>query len=172
MDLPALLKQSLPNVRIIFVTDHLEYAVDAFELSVFRYVPKSELDSRLPRAVLDAARLIELENEGSYVVQDSRRLEKIPHRLICWIQRDSGKNCTIHTTYGETSIRKPLKEVYRELDSQSFIFADRGTVVNLLHLSKIQDDAACMKDGQQLPISRSRLASVKQALNEFWGDRL
>lgn len=40
MEIPQQLKGFLPNVRIIFVTSHTEYAIDAFELSIFRYVPK------------------------------------------------------------------------------------------------------------------------------------
>ena len=40
MELPEKIKPFLPNVKIIFITSHLEYAIDAYELSIFRYVPK------------------------------------------------------------------------------------------------------------------------------------
>ena len=33
MEMPQKIKTFLPNVRIIFVTSHTEYAIDAFELS-------------------------------------------------------------------------------------------------------------------------------------------
>lgn len=48
MELPQQIKGFLPNVRIIFVTSHTEYAIDAFELSIFRYVPKNNLGAKLP----------------------------------------------------------------------------------------------------------------------------
>ena len=38
MELAAKIKPFLPNVKIIFITSHIEYAIDAFELSIFRYV--------------------------------------------------------------------------------------------------------------------------------------
>lgn len=41
MDIAEKIKPYLPNVKIIFITSHIEYAIDAFELSVFRYVPKT-----------------------------------------------------------------------------------------------------------------------------------
>ena len=47
MEIPQQLKGFLPNVRIIFVTSHTEYAIDAFELSIFRYVPKNNLEVKL-----------------------------------------------------------------------------------------------------------------------------
>mgnify|MGYP000612240081 CR=1 FL=1 len=40
-----------------FITSHIEYAIDAFELSVFRYVPKAEIEKRLAAAVRDAVSL-------------------------------------------------------------------------------------------------------------------
>lgn len=43
MELSEKIKPHLPNVKIIFITSHIEYAIDAFELSIFRYVPKSDL---------------------------------------------------------------------------------------------------------------------------------
>ena len=39
MEMAEKLKPYLPNVKIIFITSHIEYAIDAFELSIFRYVP-------------------------------------------------------------------------------------------------------------------------------------
>lgn len=39
----------------------MEYAIDAFELSIFRYVPQNDLEKRLKTVVADAAKLIELE---------------------------------------------------------------------------------------------------------------
>ncbi|MGI6001686.1 MAG: LytR/AlgR family response regulator transcription factor, partial [Candidatus Merdisoma sp.] len=37
MELAERIRPFLPDVKIIFVTSHIEYAIDAFELSVFRY---------------------------------------------------------------------------------------------------------------------------------------
>lgn len=50
MEIAEKIKPYLPNVKIIFITSHIEYAIDAFELSVFRYVPKSDMEKRLPAA--------------------------------------------------------------------------------------------------------------------------
>ncbi len=35
MEIAEKIKPFLPNVKIIFITSHIEYAIDAFELSVF-----------------------------------------------------------------------------------------------------------------------------------------
>ena len=51
MELAGKIRPCLPNVKIIFITSHVEYAIDAFELSIFRYVPKNDIARRLPGAI-------------------------------------------------------------------------------------------------------------------------
>ena len=70
---------------------------------------------------------------------------------------------------GESRIRKSLKEVFDELDSEDFIFIDRGCIVNIIHVMQIKNSMAIMKNGISLPVSRSNLQSVKERINEFWG---
>ena len=110
MELAQKIKPFLPDVRIIFITSHIEYAIDAFELSVFRYVPKNELDQRLPGAVTDALRLILLEDGKVYTICTNSRLEKIPYKDIFYIERD-GKYASITSAAGVSRVRKSLQQV-------------------------------------------------------------
>ena len=73
MELAAKIKPYLPNVKIIFITSHIEYAIDAFELSIFRYVPKNEIKNRLPTAITDALKLLSLEDGKVYTIQTNSR---------------------------------------------------------------------------------------------------
>ena len=168
MEIPQRLKGFLPNVRIIFVTSHTEYAIDAFELSIFRYVPKNNLEVKLAAAVTDAAKLIELEAGQEYTIQTASRMEKIPYKDIFYIQRD-GKNASIISSVGIAKVRKSLQQVFDELNTPEFIFVDRGCIVNIIQIMKISDGMVVLKNGEQLPISRSHLQEVKQKINQFWG---
>lgn len=162
------IKPNLPNIKIIFITSHMEYAIDAYELSIFRYVPKGDLDKRLPVAIADAARLISLEAGQEYTIQTNSRMEKIPYKEIFYIQRD-GKNASILSSLGISKVRKSLQQVYNELNTPEFIFIDRGYIVNIIQIMKISDRMAILKNGEKLPISRSHLQEVKQQINKFWG---
>ena len=122
---PKMTDFHIPNVKIIFITSHIEYAIDAFELSIFRYVPKSDLTNRLVSAVVDAAKLIELEGGKEYIIQTAGRMEKIPYKDIFYIQRDGGKNSMICSRLGISKVRKSLQQVFDELQAQEFIFIDR-----------------------------------------------
>ena len=168
MEIPQQIKGFLPNVRIIFVTSHTEYAIDAFELSIFRYVPKNNLEAKLSAAVIDAAKLIDLEAGQEYTIQTINRMEKIPFKDIFYVQRD-GKNANIVSSSGTAKVRKSLQQVFAELNTPEFIFIDRGCIVNIIHIMKISDGIVVLKNGEQLPISRSHLQEVKQKINQLWG---
>lgn len=168
MELAEKIKPYLPNVKIIFITSHIEYAIDAFELSIFRYVPKNDIQRRLPTAVLDAVKLLQLEEGKVYTIQTTRRLEKIPYKEILYIERD-GKYARIQTVHGESKVRKTLQQVFEELSSEEFIFIDRGCIVNIIHIMQVKDAMAVLDEGGSLPISRSHLQDVKNQINGYWG---
>ncbi len=140
----------------------------AFELSIFRYVPKNDIARRLPGAICDAIRLIALEEGRFYTIQTNSRLEKIPYKEILFIQRD-GKNASITTAGGAARVRKSLQQVYEELASEEFIFIDRGCIVNMIHVMQVREGTAVLKNGDTLPISRSHLQAVKAQINAYWG---
>lgn len=171
MKIAEKIRPYLPDVKIIFITSHIEYAIDAFELSIFRYVPKNDIDKRLSAAIHDAVRLIELENGKVYTIQTNSRFEKIPYREIYYIARD-GKNASITTSKGVSRVRKSLQQVYEELSADEFIYIERGCIVNMIHIMQIRDGMVVLKNGTYLPISRSHLQAVKEQINYYWGTHI
>lgn len=168
MEIAEEIRPFLPNVKIIFITSHIEYAIDAFELSIFRYVPKADLERRLPAAVTDAVRLIGLEEGKVYTIRTNSRLEKIPYKEILYIERD-GKNASITAVGGVSKVRKSLQQVYEELGAEEFLYIDRGCIVNIIHVMQVRSGMAVLKNGSSLPISRSHLQTVKEQINAYWG---
>lgn len=171
MEIARKIKPYLPNVKIIFITSHIEYAIDAFELSIFRYVPKNDTDKRLFSAIQDAVKLIQLEDGKAYTIQTNSRLEKIPYKEIFYIERE-GKNASISAAGGVSKVRKSLQQVYTELNAEEFIYIDRGCIVNMIHIMQIKDGMVVLKNGVSLPISRTHLQEVKVQINNYWGTHI
>ncbi len=171
MEIAKKIKPYLPNVKIIFITSHIEYAIDAFELSIFRYVPKDDTKKRLPAAIQDAVNLIELEAGKAYMIRTNSRLEKIPYKDIFYIERD-GKNASIITANGISKVRKSLHQIYDELGGDEFIYIDRGCIINIIHIMQIRDSTVLLQNNKTLPISRSHLQQVKEQINKYWGTHI
>lgn len=178
MELAAQIKKLLPDVLILFITSHMKYALDAYELSVFRYIPKNDLNGRLDHALLDAAKLIELQMRESYIIQNQSRLERIPLKNLLYITHE-GKNALLITNIPDSSgekksfkVRKTLQQVYAELNGEEFIFIDRGCIVNLTQIMSVWEDFCILKDNTHLPVSQSRMQNLKENLMLFWKQQL
>lgn len=185
MELAKQIHNLLPNALMIFVTAHYKYAVDAYALHIFRYIPKNQLKERIPHALKDAVSLLEIQNTDSYIISNQNRLERIPLKEIFYIEKE-GKNAVFHTAVAEEPetrlpddktahtrrIRKTLTEIFEELHSEEFYFIERGYIVNLQHVSGISHTDCILTDQTRLPVSQNRLPEFKKKLNRYWQNKI
>lgn len=172
MDLVPKAKIYLPEILIIFVTSHMKYTLDAFELSVFRYVPKNLIERRFIPALADVLKLIILQSTDYFIIKTYNRIQKIPYKEISYVQRD-GKNSVITLQNNETAkIRSTLTSTYKQLNSDDFIYIDRGCIINIAHVMGIQECDIYLKNGKKLPLSLSRVNDIKKHIANFWGEQI
>lgn len=173
MELARQIRQTLPQSLIIFVTAYFKYAVDAYELNIFRYIPKNQLSCRLMHAVTDAAAILETQDTQSYLISNQNRMERIPLKNILYLVRE-GKNGVFHLCGRQEPIRlrKSLAEIHAGLPADEFIYIDRGCIVNLRHVSSIVHTDCVLTEGSRLPVAQSRLSELKHRLNLFWSSKI
>lgn len=169
MEIANVVKSFLPECLVIFVTSYLKYAIDSFALSIFRYIPKQELEPRLNQALKDAFNTIMIENEDVYTITMQTKLIKIPLKEVLYIQK-SGKNAIFVTRNKEIKVRKTLAEVYDEIHKKEFVYIDRGCIVNIIHIMQVKNSEVELKGNILLPISRSHLQQIKDVVNCYWGE--
>lgn len=171
MALTGEIKKYLPDALVIFVTSYEKYVFKAFEVQPFRFVPKKFREEMLPAAVTDAMRLA-LDRDGKfYVAENQRQLEKIPLRSITYIWHQE-KYAYIEKTNGEhTKVRRTLRQVYKELPQEDFMWMDRGCIVNLSQIARINGEDLILTDGTRLNVSRDRLTELKNRVREYWMEK-
>lgn len=169
MEIASAVKSFLPECLVIFVTSYLKYAIDSFALSIFRYIPKQELEPRLNQALKDAFNTIMIENEDVYTIKMQTKLIKIPLKEVLYIQK-SGKNAIFVTRNKEIKVRKTLAEVYDEIHKKEFVYIDRGCIVNIIHIMQVKNSEVELKGNILLPVSRSHLQQIKDVINSYWGE--
>lgn len=99
-------------------------------------------------------------------------MKKIPYHKIIYIQRE-GKNSIISLVDSSfTKVRKSLAQVFKEIDSEDFIYVDRGDIVNLAHVMGVKDGIVELENGIRLSASHTRLEEIKIKLSEFWGNQI
>lgn len=166
------IKRKFPEAYIIFLTSHMKYAIRSYELQIFRYALKSEIESTLPRYLREAILLISQQSEYVYNILKNDILERLPYKQMLCIRKD-GKYSVINCIdKREIRIRKSLQEVNKELNPNEFILIDRGCIVNIALIIRVADNEVLCKNGERLSISRSKLKETKTRVAKYWGEKI
>ena len=97
---------------------------------------------------------------------------KILLKDILYIQRE-GKNSIFYLANQDIlKQRKSLVPIMEKLNSSDFVFADRGIIVNLIHIVSIQDTTIELDNGEFLPASLARIKELKLLLQKLWRNSL
>jgi DNA-binding LytR/AlgR family response regulator len=147
-----------PGCHVVFVTAYDEYAVAAFEEGAVDYVLKppepariakvvARLKARLAAAPLDLTALLAKlapREGGAGPLKWIRASLGASMRMIAVddvVYFQAGDKYTrVISADGEALIRKPIKELYDELDPEAFWQIHRGTIVNLRAIARVDRD--------------------------------
>ncbi len=172
MELAKEICERMPSAKIIFITSHPEYAITAYEYSVFRYIQKTMLHEKLFLALEDYYKLYALEKNEYYMIEIKNYLEKIPYRSIFYILKE-GKYSVLYLEGERTvSVRKPLKQVFEELGQEYFYFADRGCIINLANVVGMDTGKILFPEQQNVTINKTNWIEFKESLLSFWGKQI
>jgi two-component system LytT family response regulator len=135
---------------VVFITGHSSFAVEAFEMSSCDYVLKPYNEERINKALekirteIDRRRS-DSEDQSTF----SRLFNKINIRSrgellfidmtdILYIESE-GRGSLIHCVDGKIyDVNKPLNHIQRKLDSNLFLRAHNGYLINLKHIESIK----------------------------------
>lgn len=166
LQLAKRIRRNFPEPYIIFITNYMEYAADAFEVNAFRYISKSQLEEKLPLALdwLNGGRAERFER--GYTIETGFSCEHILLRNIYYLQKQ-GKYVRIVHRFGESKVRKTLRDIYEELNSEAFIFTDKSYIVNMMHILKYKKNLIYMSNRTEIPVSIPRAAEFRKSFAEY-----
>jgi DNA-binding LytR/AlgR family response regulator len=141
----------------VFVTAHDEYAVAAFDEGAVDYVLKPPTAARIAKVVARLkTRLDAVPLDMSALL--ARLAERDAGEPLKWIRASLGaamkliatedvlyfqaedKYTKVVTNDGDALIKKPIKELFDELDPDGFWQIHRGTIVNLRAIARVERD--------------------------------
>jgi len=168
LEVTGKIRKYLPHAIIIVATSHKQYAVKAYEYSVFRYILKSEIDTYLPLVLKDAVESLMAQESRFLLVESKKRCQKIMLIDIYYIYKEQ-KNSVIILKDGRVKMRQSLTMTYKSLNSEDFIWIERGYIVNMSHVDRLMNNNLyMMKSDYYIPISNSHLQDVKKIIELYW----
>ena len=168
------LRLAAPSVRVLFVTAHPEFAVDAFAEEVIDFVPKPVRRARLADAIARVRRSVTTGgDEPRLLVGERGAMHVLAVRDIEWIQSD-GALVWLHTAHRAWAQRDRMQHLEAKLSPHGFLRVHRTALVRLAAVISLtatgeRDAMLVLKSGTQVRVARDRLTLVRESLEALVG---
>lgn len=156
-----------PEVVIIFITNLAQYAIQGYLVNALDYILKPlnyfSFSQRLTRAL----RYVRGRENHYITVTAKGGPLKLEASGIYYIERQ-GNYLIVHTRDGNYTVSTTIQQMENALLDKGFLRCNRGYLVNLAHVTGIQDECAVVH-GEKLLISRGRKKLFLDALADYVG---
>lgn len=152
------------ETAIVFLTSHVEYALEGYEVNALRYLTKPANPEKLSEII-------------TYLVEQKKKDKKILLRnsedveMVCvadiYYMEAQDQMIRVITSKGEYKNRYNLGDYEKELRAYGLFRIHRGYLVNLGHVLRMMGREIVMEDGASLPVSRTKEVALKNALIHY-----
>ena len=151
------------KVFIVFLTGHVEYALEGYEVNALRYLTKPVDIDKLKEVLnyvrdkIGSARQIIIREDGEEIILNG-------YGTANW------ENVRIVTTTGEHTIRYNIGDFEEQLKDDGFFRSHRGYLISLSKVKKLIKTDVVLDGGADeivLPVSRSNIKPLKDALYSY-----
>lgn len=150
---------------IIFVSSHDEYACEAYEMEVLRFLQKPILEEKLKESLNKALEIIG-RGEDTFCYKINRKEYEIPVNEILYFE-SKGKKIIIHTVkQKKIEFYGTIKEIGKHLCENYFEQCHKSYLVNIEYITDIMGDCLYVNQDRQLPISRGYKERLKSSY--YW----
>ncbi|MFD2671077.1 LytR/AlgR family response regulator transcription factor [Marinicrinis sediminis] len=138
-----------PHLKVVFITAHDDYALQAFDVSAVDYIVKPYQKDRLYQAVEKSRQLLNVQQEprqgrtssphsktNRLVFRSGTTTHFIPVADLIFVEKHNRK-CILHTISGMYEINDTLGALTNRLDNR-FIQSHRSYLINLEYIYTIQ----------------------------------
>lgn len=156
----------MPQVAVVYLSNYIQYAMDAYRTEHLYYVLKSELMNRLPEVYEKIER--ELQDEQKVVRMELKKNKFITIKSvdILFFER-SGRTTIVHTKNGEHESPLTISELEEILDVDIFARCHNSYIVSMQSIKRYMREEIVLEDKTIIPISRKFQPIIRKKFMEF-----
>ena len=161
------LRKRSDSIYIVFLTGHVEYALEGYEVNALRYLTKPVQEEKL-REVLRFVMDQNTSKKQLMIKEDGEELLLNIADIIYFEAQN--QYVMIYTEDGEHLIRYNIGDFEEQLKKDGFFRTHRGYLVSLAKVKKLVKNEVIMEgpDGDtSVPVSRTNTKSLKEALYAY-----
>ncbi|MBE5942809.1 MAG: response regulator transcription factor [Lachnospiraceae bacterium] len=164
IDTAKKLRKIEDKTAIVFLTSHVEYALEGYEVNALRYLTKPANTEKLSEIITYL--LEQKKKDKRILLRNSEDVELICVADIYYMEAQN-QMMRVVTDKGEYWNRYNLGDYEAELSAYGFFRIHRGYLINLGHVLRLSGREIVMDDNASLPVSRTKEAALKNALFHY-----
>jgi len=172
MDAASELYKLSPATKVIYVTGRVDrYSQHIFlhRANMSGYLTKP-VDTELLRANLQKVSAdLPLGDQPSLVLRQKGTPVSIPLREICFVE-SSAHTISVHTEDDIITTYERLENIARVLPVE-FCQCHKSYIVNMSRIRRFQASEILLKNGERIPVSRSKYSETKEAYFAYIGQK-
>lgn len=163
MEAAEVIRRTDDYVRIIFITNMAQYALQGYKVGALDYILKPVEYRPFVETLKRALQSVEQMQERYLTIPTRDGKYRVRVQSILWVGSMSHR-MTFHTDDGdyETSVYT-MKEIEDQLSSEGFMRCNSGSLINLRRVCGIRKNAITI-GGETITVSRGRRAEFMDAL--------
>ena len=153
-------RQASDDVQIVFITGYTDYIAEGYEVSALHYLTKPVNEDKLFQVLTRAVGRLK-RNEPVLTLELPGETVRLPLGRIRYLEV-AHNYVTVHADR-DYSVKRPLGEMERELDSR-FFRVGRSFVLNLAHIQRVTRTEAELASGERVPLPRGQYEKLNRAI--------
>ena len=156
------------ETMIVYLTNYLFYATDAYETEHIYFVLKEEFEKRIG-SVFD--KILNIKNRADKKLKfkliggSAKEVVLSSNEIFCF-ERDK-RRTIIHTSCGTYEIWEKIADLEKVLPQKEFVRCHNSYIIYLPAIREISSNNVTMKDDSEIPISRFYAAQMKEKFAEW-----
>lgn len=173
MELGRIITEKQPRTYLIFVTSYSEFAAESYLIKAYQYILKQDMKERVPEIVKQLRDKIQKETKTYIWVGTETNKQRICCEDIIYISKSkSAKYVEFFTSNGNYRERTTLSQVMTKLHGNEFILVERGYIVNIKYIVRMEGSSIYLENNARVTVSRARFTKVKQQINSYWRNEM
>lgn len=168
IDVAKRIKKMFRHIRIIFVTGFLEYSGKIFEIRPTYFLAKPIKKSDMLKALLRAKAELEEECKHSITLVSKGLIARFPFTHVIYIESNARK-LAVYLTDDRVEVYAKLTDIEKQMPDY-FVRCHQSYIVNMEYVKYLNQNTFQMNNGTQIPISQSRLKTVKEQFLKMLGE--
>lgn len=163
------LRQMDKRARIVYVTNHSEFALRSYSVHPFDFVVKPFKKERIMNVLSELSRYLSERQETDAVIQlkgeDGPLMLSLKNIYV--FEYTGNRRITVYTKSEKYRIRGSLSDVFSLVSSESFVSPHKSFIVNMEHIDKLNNFSLFTTNGLEVPVAQKKLKDFQNEFSRF-----